>query len=101
MKQVYPDVPELDWLRDMVTDHQGRFEDQEELDQLGYVYKYLLWDQRFKRSAPQSDKWLIAYGFVLKYHHMVMGVRLTGQNKKTVAISEEQYKKLRRGEKLT
>jgi hypothetical protein len=52
-------------------------------------------------SVPQSDEFLIAFGFVVKYRALIFGTKLEKRDQKTVAIAEEQYKKLRRGEKLT
>jgi hypothetical protein len=115
MKKVYPDVPELDWLKQAAEsdgiEHStdcalgiggpcdcpfGLFQ-----ERLNYVYKYVLWFRRMNLSVPQSDEFLIAFGFVVKYRALIFGTKLEKRDQKTVAIAEEQYKKLRRGEKLT
>lgn len=111
---IYPAVPELDWLKHASEADEITHSDDCSLglggacdcpmsdfsDKMTYVYKYLLWNRRMHLTAPQTDKFLIAFGFVLKYQRLLYGIELTARDQKTVAISEEQYKKLRRGEKL-
>lgn len=91
MADIYPSVPELNWLQE----HAARCPYLEG-EQLMYVYKYLLWNRRMILVEPQTDKFLIAFGFVLKYQRLLYGITLNKRDQKTVEIAEEQYRKLRR-----
>lgn len=95
--KVYPDVPELGWLTELIEGVKLDLLLHPHAENLQYVYKYVLWLRRMNLSTPQSDPFLIAFGFVVKYRALIFGMQLSKADQKTVAISEREYKKLRRG----
>lgn len=100
MPDIYPPVPELGWLDELIDELTYIKRWAKDATRLGYAYKYLLWNRRMVLVEAQTDKFLIAFGFVLKYQRLLYGIKLNTRDQKTVEIAEEQYRKLRRGEKL-
>lgn len=95
---IYPKVPELDWLRELVD---GVADDLilgqgDNADRLMDLYKYILWSRRYALTDPNSDEHLVAFGFVVKYHARVFEVPVTPEKQKSIDIAETQYKRLKR-----
>jgi len=85
---LFPDVPELDWLAEMCETFGDR--------SLEVVYKYLLWSRRYHLTDPKGREHLVAYGFVVKYHHLLYGIEPNPADAKSIAMAKIGLKELRK-----
>ena len=78
MSSPYPQVPELDWMRDMADRYLDRSDLQDQGERLMNAYKYLLWSRRYHAIDPSDKEGKeICNRFLMKYHHATFRIPLS------------------------
>lgn len=66
----FPKVPELDFLKEIAEDITNPFDGERILN----IYRYLVWSRRYQLVHAMSPEHRVAYGFLLKYHRLMMNM---------------------------
>ena len=99
---VFKKVSQLDWLKELA---EGAFPFNSVAENhLMDVYRYLLWEQRFRLTSTATDEGKVANGMMTKYYRrlfpMTLSQSMTDYEKKFIAEAEKLRKKMLREAKL-
>lgn len=88
--RIFPPSPELFWLQGLIS-----VSKKQDADLLWDVYQFLLWFGRMRKAKPDSEEYLVAYGYTLSYRESVYNEQLTEAEKKSVRMAEIGYSELK------
>lgn len=95
MTDLYPPIPELDWLKELIEGMWYVRKYSKQTIRLNNLYKYILWSRRYHLTDRKSREHLVAYGFVVKYHSLVYNTDLAPADIKSVEMAKIGYKHLK------
>lgn len=90
MPKIFPPSPELDWLKEHIAIcYEG------DDSQLWEIYQFLLWFGRMRKAKPNSQEYLVAYGYTLWFRQAVYREQLTDAERESVKWAEIGYAELK------